>query len=141
MFSRHQSFTLSRSGLKPGYYVPVRLRVVDTLTIFSGLPMVITIVALAMVSFRWADQLGLGVIWRNAFAFYAYVIAVLLIVSWAVYWTAVGVLRFAFRLAGMMTREEAKSFPLRADKKRVDPWPESWQKPCNPKARTDAPPD
>jgi hypothetical protein len=141
MSARHQSFTLSRSGLKPGYYVPVRLRVVDTLTIFSGVPMVITIIALVMISFRWADRLGLGVIWRNPFAFCAYAIAVLFMAGRAVSWTAVGVLRITFCLTGMMPREESKSFPLRADKKRVDPWPESWQKPCNPQTRRNVPTD
>lgn len=130
MSAQHKSFTLSRVGLKPGHYVPLRLRLVDTLYIASWVPMVIAIIGLAMGSFGWADQLGLGIIWRNHFAFCAYMIAVLFIVSRVVSWTGVAVLRFAFRLAGMMTEEEARSFPLRADKRCVDPWPESWQKPC-----------
>ena len=30
---RHYSFTLSRPGLKPDHHVPLRLRIVDTLTL------------------------------------------------------------------------------------------------------------
>jgi len=141
MSTRHQSFTLSRPGLKSGHYVPMRLRVADTVAVFSGVPMVIAIIALAMISFRWADRFGLGVIWRNTFAFYAYVIIVLVIARWAVCFSAVGVLRFLFRLTGMMTEEEAKSFPLSARKGRVDPWPESWQRPCAPLPSTHTPPN
>jgi hypothetical protein len=138
MSARHKSFTLSRDGLKPEHYVPLRLRVVDTLYIASGVPMVIAIVGLVMVSFRWADQLGLGMIWRNQTAFYAYVIGVFVIASWVVCWAAVGALRFVFLLTGMMTKEEARSFPLRAGKKCVDPWPESWQRPCTHSSENDA---
>lgn len=129
MSSRHQSFTLSRAGLKTGYFVPLRLRIVDTLTVVSGVPMVIAVVAIVMASFRWIDQIGLGVIWKNQFAFYAYVVVVMLITSWTVSLTSIGVLRFTFRIIGMMTKTEAKSYPLRADKKCFDPWPDAWQKP------------
>lgn len=124
------SFTLARPELKAGFYVPVRLRVVDTLTIVSGVPAVVLMIAVCMVSLRWADRLGLGVIWRNEFAFYAYVMVVVLVAGWTAGSAAVAVLRVLFRLAGMMTRDESRSFPLRADKKRVDPWPESWLRPC-----------
>jgi hypothetical protein len=123
------SFTLSRSGLKPGYYIPARLRIVDTLTLFSGVPMFIAVIAIAMASMRWADQIGLDVIWRNSIAFYAYLGAVLLGASWTVWLTATAVLRFVFRITGMMTKAEAHCYPLRADKKCVEPWPEPWQKP------------
>lgn len=91
--------------------------------------MVIVILAVAMASLRWADRIGLGVIWQSELAFYAYAVAVLLIASWTVYLAAVAVLRCAFRVTGMMTRDEAKCYPLRADKRRVEPWPETWQKP------------
>jgi hypothetical protein len=129
MSARHHSFTLSRSGLKPGCYVPARLRIVDTLTVLSGVPMVIAVIALAMTSLRWADRIGLGVIWRNPIAFCAYFGAVLLATGWTVSLTAIATLRFVFRITGMMTKAEAQFYPLRADKKRVDPWPEAWQKP------------
>lgn len=127
---RHMSFTLSRPGLKPGHYVPLRLRMVDTLTILSGVPAAVTIVVSALVALRWADQIGFAVIWRNRLAFYAYSIVVAGIAGWTVSLGMLGVLKFAFCLAGMMTREEAKWFPLQAGKGRVDPWPESWQVPC-----------
>jgi hypothetical protein len=129
MSARHHSFTLSRSGLKTGYYVPARLRIVDTLTVLSGVPMVIVIIAFAMASLRWADQIGLGVIWRNRVAFYVYLGAVLLATGWTVSLTGIAVLRFVFRITGMMTKAEAQCYPLRADTKCVDLWPEAWQKP------------
>jgi hypothetical protein len=91
--------------------------------------MIIALMAIMMTSFRWADQLGFGVIWRNPLAFYAFVIVVLLIAGWTVSLTGIAVLRCAFRVTGMLNRDEAQYYPLRADKKRVDPWPETWQKP------------
>lgn len=129
MSARHQSFTLSRSGLKADHYVPTRLRIVDTLTALSGVPMVIAVLTLAMASLRLADRFGLGVIWRNQFAFYAYVIVVLFIAGWTVSLITIYLLRCVFRITGMMTEPEAQSYPLRADKKCIDPWPESWQRP------------
>ena len=90
--------------------------------------MIILIIAIEVFSFRFANRLGLEVIWRSTFAFYLYAIAVLVVVSWIVSWASISVLRLVFRLTGMMNRGEAQSFPLRADKKCVDPWPESWQK-------------
>ena len=92
MSARHHSFTLSRSGLKPGYYVPARLRIVDTLTVLSGVPLVIAVIAFAMTSLRWADQVGLGVIWRNPIAFYVYLGAVMLATGWTIWLTAIAVL-------------------------------------------------
>lgn len=129
MSARHHSFTLSRSGLKAGYYVPTRLRIVYTLTVLSGVPMVIAVIAFAMASLRFADQIGLGVIWRNPIAFYMYCGAVLLATGWTVSLTATAILRVFFRITGMMTRAEAQHYPLRADKNYIDPWPEAWQKP------------
>jgi len=129
MSARRHSFTLSRSGLKTGYYVPARLRIVDTLTVLSGVPMVIAVIAFAMASLRWAGQIGLGVIWRNPIAFYVYLGAVLLATGWTVSLTTIAVLRLVFRLTGMMTKTEARCYPLRAGKRGVDPWPEAWQKP------------
>ena len=134
MSTRHQSFTLSRPGLKSGHYVPLRLRVVDTLAVFSGVPMVIAIVALGMISFRWVDRLGLGLIWQNEFAFCAYWIVVLTLARFAVCYTGIHMLKVSFRVSGMMTRLEAESFPLNAGKGGTDAWPETWQKPCRPES-------
>jgi len=94
--------------------------------------MAIAMLALAMFSLSLADDIGLGVIWRNRVAFYAYVVASLMISGWAVSFAAVRALKLLFRIVGMMTKEEARSFPLRAVKRDVDPWPESWQQPCEP---------
>ena len=110
MATPHHSFTLPRPGLKAGYYVPLRLCIVDTLSVLSAVPLVVALVALLVNSLSWADRLGLGVIWRNPFAFYAYAIGTALIVGWGGSYTAVALLRFVFRVAGMMTREEARSF-------------------------------
>ena len=129
MSSQHHSFLLSRAGLKAGYYVPLRLRIVDTLTVLSGLPIYIAAIVFVMSSFRWIDQFGLGVIWRNPLAFLAYIIVVMFIAAWTVYLTSIAILRFMFRMIGMMTATEAKYYPLRADKKCFDPWPDAWQKP------------
>ena len=90
--------------------------------------MVIATIAIGMASFHWVDEFGLHVIWQNQFAFYAYFTAVLFIVGWTVSLTGIAVLRIAFRITGMMTRDEAEYYPLRANTYRVDPWPENWQK-------------
>lgn len=44
---------------------------------------------------------------------------------------ALFVLKTAFRLLGLLSRVEAKSFPLNAGKVGVAPWPDSWQEPCD----------
>lgn len=128
MSGRQYSFTLARSGLKPGYYVPVRLRIVDTVTILSGVPIFVAAIALAMASARWAGQIGLGVVWREPAVFFVCLCVMLLAAIWILWLTAVAALRLVFRITGMMTKAEARYYPLRADKRCVDPWPEAWQK-------------
>ena len=129
MSGQHMSFTVTRSGLKSGFYVPARLRLVDTLTIVSWVPVIIMIIAIGIASLGWVDRFGLGIVRQNRFAFCAYVIVVMFVAGRVVPWTATRILRIAFRISGLMTEEEAQSFPLRADKQRVDPWPETWQRP------------
>ena len=123
--SRHKSFTLSRDGLKPGCYVPLRLRIVDTLSAASMIPISVAIMGIMMVSFRWADQVSqFGFI-----AFITYQFVVLIVGSLLAFWAGDHVLRIAFRFTGMMTKEEAHDFPLGAGHRRIDPWPNSWQRP------------
>ena len=126
---RHYSFTLSRPGLKPGHYVPLRLRIVDTLTGLSGVPMVIVMFGVVFLSLGLADKIGLGAIWRSLFAFYAYVIVVTFVVGWTLWFASTFWLRVIFRSLGMLTRDEAVHYPLEVSKKDIAPWPESWQKP------------
>lgn len=127
---RHQSFTLSRPGLKPGYYVPARLRAVDTSTIVSSIPAFVALLALVKISFVLARRLDFGDM--NPFAFYAYLIAVLVIAAWAISLAMIAVMRFAFLVTGMMTKSESHSFPL----DRFDPWPDSWQQPIDKAVET-----
>jgi hypothetical protein len=134
---QHYTFSLSRPGLKPGCYIPLRLRVVDTVTILSSIPMVIMAIGIAILSLAWAEPLGLGVIWRNQWAFLGYAALVLFLSSWTLYFWCVGMLRCLFRFLGMMTREEATCYPLEASKKRIDPWPECWQKSENGAGKVD----
>ncbi len=136
---RHYNFTLSRPGLKPGHHVPLRLRIVDTLTVLGGVPMLIAAIGVSMVSLTWADKLGLGVIWKNPFAFYGYVTIVIFVAIGTLYFRYIVLLRAFFRCLGMLTRQEAIDYPLEAFKRRrLSPWPESWQKPddCSGVAET-----
>ena len=130
MTTPYYRFTLSRPGLKAGYEVPVRLRFVDTATIFSGVPVVTGSIAFSMISLSRANQLGLGVIWQNVFALYVYSAIVLLSVTWITWLLLIAILRFVFQITGMLTKEESHFYPLRTDKRSIDPWPDSWQYPC-----------
>ncbi len=125
---QHYGFTLSRPGLQPGFYVPLRLRVVDTVTVLSGIPMLIAAISIWMLSFAWAEPLGLGIIWRNQWAFLGYAALVLFLSSWILYFWYTGMLRLLFRCLGMMTRGESQYYPLGGSKAELDPWPECWQK-------------
>jgi hypothetical protein len=125
---RHQSFTLSRPGLKPGYYVPVRLRVVDGVTLLSGIPMLIAIFAITFLSIDWVKALWPGIILGNPLVFFGYLVFIFLLSSWIVYYYFIGFLRILFLCLGMMTRAESQYFPLEASKRKVDSWPECWQK-------------
>lgn len=49
--------------------------------------------------------------------------------------TMIFALKAVFRLSGLLTSVEAKSFPLQAGKGEVAPWPDSWQEPCDPERR------
>jgi hypothetical protein len=125
---RHYSFALSRPGLKAGCYVPLRLRVVDTVTMLSGVPMLIAAIGISMWSLGWAQQLGLGIIWRKHWALYGYMLLILFASAWILYFWCIGLLRLIFRCLGMMTEEESQYYPLEASKKRFDPWPGCWQR-------------
>lgn len=132
MLSRHLSFTLSRSGLKPGHYVPARLRIADTLTVFTAVLNLVVVITLAVMSLQWSVQLGMGFIWKNPVAFVVYSVTVTVLAGWAVEFASVRVLRRLFRIFRMITDEEARSYPLISGKHRFDPWPDSWQKRCSP---------
>ena len=129
----NMSFTLSREGLKPGQYIPLRLRFVDTFSIASGVPL------LALVFYAWIQLAKLlkplwpaVVLQNDAIAFFAILLPLffLCIVSIGRFWEFS--LRVLFTMIGLLSVEEAKHFPLAADKRRCDPWPESWQRQINP---------
>jgi hypothetical protein len=124
MPGQHYSFMFSRPGLKPGHRVPLRLRLVDTLTVLSSIPLVI---AICIIPFSWVDRLGLDIVWKNQWAFYGYMVLVLLVSSWAIYLPYIGLLRLLFHCLGMVTQEESQHFHLKASKDRIGPWPECWQ--------------
>jgi hypothetical protein len=128
MAGQHHSFMLSRPGLEPGHHVPLRLRIVDTTTVLSSIPILIAVIAICVMSFSWAERLGLDIFWKNLWAAYSYMVVVLLLSSWTIYYLHVGLLRLLFRCLGMMTQEESQRYPLKMSKDHVDPWPECWQK-------------
>ena len=134
---QHYSFALSRPGLKPEHYIPLRLRVVDTVTVLSGIPMLIAAISIGILSLGWAQQLGLDIIWKNQWAFVGYLLFVLFVSAWFAYFCCVGLLRLFFRCLGMMTREESQYYPLEASKKRFAPWPECWQKDAKRRTRSE----
>lgn len=126
--SSQMSFTLARTGLKEDHYIPFRLRLVDTFAIVSGVPLLALIFTAVFQSFRLAEFVGLGNQLQNPIAFCGYLVGAIWL--WAVilshYWYAM--MRGMFQLMGLLNRDEARSFPLRADKHCVDPWPDSWQR-------------
>ena len=125
---RHYSFMLSRPGVKPGHYVPFRLRIVDTVTFFSGIQALLMAIIVSTFCTRLAQQAGLMNFGRNPWAYIGCFILVLYIATWIFYLRGIGILRVLFLCLGMMTREEAQYYPLEVSKKRFDPWPECWQK-------------
>ena len=127
MATRYYRLTLSRPGLKEGYNIPLRLRVVDTITILSGIPIIFATLGIGMVSLNWATPFGLGPIWENVFAFIAYIFVVISFLSWIMWWIMIALLRFVFVVSGLMTKAESQSYPLKCDKRSVAPWPDSWQ--------------
>ena len=107
--------------------MPLRLRIVDTIAIFSGLPAIVAVGAIVVASFRLANQLGMRPMLQNQFAFLAFGISIVVASVWIVSWLSIRFLRLVFRSTGLMTHAEARFFPLRADKDRIDPWPDEWQ--------------
>ncbi len=130
MTTPYYRFTLSRPGLKAGYEVPVRLRFVDTATIFCGIPIVIVSITITIDSISWANQLGLGTILQNTYVFFAYLIIAFFGAVWITWLSLIAILKLVFRITCMLTKEESKFYPLRTDKRSIDPWPDSWQYPC-----------
>lgn len=122
------SFTLNRVGLKEAHYIPLRLRFVDSLSIVSGVPLLVLIFAAVFQSFQLANLAGLGNQLQNVVAFFAYLIAAIWFWAWILSKAWIAALRLLLQLTGLLKSEEARSFPLRADKHCVDPWPDSWQK-------------
>ncbi len=50
-------------------------------------------------------------------------------------------LRCLFRFTGILSAEQAKYYPLKANKTHVDPWPRCWQEPCPRRLGGHAQPD
>jgi len=129
----NMSFTLSREGLKPDHYIPVRLRFVDSFGIASGLPL------FALVFYTWIQLAKLlkplipaAVLQNDAIAFFAFLLPLFFLCIFSIgrFWEFS--LRALFTMIGLLSVEEAKHFPLAADKHRCDPWPANWQRQINP---------
>ncbi|MEL6107732.1 MAG: hypothetical protein AAFU85_17030 [Planctomycetota bacterium] len=124
------SFTLARSGLLPGHYVPFRLRAADTFTAFAQAPSLILAIASIGSVRAWLVSWGF-----DPTRLYS-VLQVLLTATYILLATVILVqvvtlaLRYIFLIAGILSREEARSYPL-AMAWNPAPWPESWQKPLD----------
>ena len=132
------SFTLSREGLKPDHYIPVRLRFVDSFGIASGLPL------FALVFLVWSHlvqqlkpMIPAAVLRNGAIAFFTVLAPLFFFCLFFIgrFWESL--LRVFFKTIGFLNKEEAMYFPLAADKRRCDPWPESWQRKCEPEQNVD----
>ncbi|MEO1529763.1 MAG: hypothetical protein AAFX06_30465 [Planctomycetota bacterium] len=122
------SFTLARPGLKPEHYIPFRLRAADTFTAFAQAPMLIV----AVGSVGWAQQRLLDVGFdTNTMPSLGRWIGIALYIAVATVALVKGVtllLRFTFQFCGILTSEEARSYPLPVTGVLAH-WPETWQKP------------
>lgn len=124
---RHYSFSISRPGLKPGYTIPSRFRLVDALTLLSAFPQ-IAVMGLIIVEYLKAAWDGrLGPIFQNAYVYLACMLAVVCTTIWTVSRIFTVILRFLFRVLGLLSQEESRLYPLEISKHYVAPWPESWQ--------------
>ena len=126
---RQMSFTLSRGGLKPDHYIPVRLRFADTLSIASGIPLIILIMVCWFKVVPFLVSVVPVALAQNHFLCYLLV----MVPSFLLCYLAIGrfwtwSLRFVFRIIGLLSTEEAVHVPLVTDKRRCDPWPAAWQR-------------
>ncbi|MFO0943250.1 MAG: hypothetical protein U0930_21150 [Pirellulales bacterium] len=129
--SPYMTFTMLRPGLKQDHYIPLRLRIVDSASIAIHLPVLILGIG---VPFLWVRLIPPQLFGNNRLS--QVVWFVLWAATLAVWTRALHVVfpklaKYFFVLFGMLAKEEASSFPLRADQEHVDAWPESWQKPLN----------
>lgn len=118
------SFSLDRPGVRYGYRVRRRLRVVDTATIVVELAAGFASIGLWIWSLGRIKQV---VHVNHPAAILAIALAGFLFVIYTVDAAVLWLLRCLFRLSGLMSREEAQSYPLRWGKRCIDPWPATWQ--------------
>ena len=126
--ARH-SFSLDRPGLRPGYRVGRRLRIVDTVTIALGVASGFASILLWVWLIGRIKQV---IILNNAFAILAITFAGLTLVIYVVHMGIIWWMRLLLLLTGLLSKQEARSYPLRWGKQCVDAWPETWQEPGDP---------
>jgi hypothetical protein len=115
----------SRPGVQEGFRVIPRLYCVDAVSLGCHA------VTASLVMFCWFIMLPWGEFFLQPVAPFW-----LLLCGFAFGWLLVAglttlattlALRWFFRAAGILTAEQAKYYPLRANKLRFDPWPACWQ--------------
>ena len=123
--NRH-SFCLDRPGARRGYRVKPRLRIVDTVTIAVQIASVFGSIAIWVWLLRWLNHV---VLLNQPVVIVAVMFAILWIVLYIVPTALVWCMRVLFLVSGLLSKEEARSYPLNWGKHAVDAWPEAWQEP------------
>ena len=122
------SFFLDRPGLKEGYTVPLRLRVVDSIGQMVGL---LSLIAAGFVAVLCSATLPAKLFDYPAvtlsMTFVVYLI--MLLVMRFLHPVEIGIYKLAVRYSGLLSEEELRHIPLRYERGVVDPWPDEWQKP------------
>jgi hypothetical protein len=119
--------TGDRPGVQEGFRVSPRLRIVDAASV--GFYVVTQLfVMLFWIMLPWHEFFlnEVAPFWWLVGGFAIGLVVVLCLASIITTFT----LRSLFRQGGVLTAEQAKFFPLRARKLRIDPWPRCWQEPC-----------
>jgi hypothetical protein len=125
---RSPSFSTARPGLRSGFHVKSRLRVVEFCTFL--LEVAATLIALITVYVSmplWIHKVG--AVPASEIVFGIVVLFIFLASHWILRSVFLSTASFLFRRLHLMNAQEAKYFPLTGSKRRLEPWPENWQEP------------
>lgn len=120
------SFCLDRPGVRYGYQVKRRLRIIDSVTIAGQIVSVFTSIGIWVWLLRWLKQV---VVLNHPVVIVAVMGAIFMVVIYSVPMAVVWWMRVLFLVTGLLSKEEARSYPLNCGKHGMHAWPEAWQEP------------
>jgi hypothetical protein len=122
------SFFLDRPGLKDGFMVPLRLRIVDAVGQWAQIGSVL----ISCITVLGCISILKNILPSSSVLDFLMIFPLFLLFCISLGITIPFVERFyvtLVRLIGLLSKEEVLHLPLRFERGRVDPWPDAWQKP------------